>query len=91
MALRSGVSVDDVVRQLNGITCCPIWDSGRMVRSAPDAVALVLEQYANKDRVVSSSRNGHQNGYGCMECGSQTVIHEEGCVKCTSCGASKCG
>ena len=27
----------------------------------------------------------------CLECGSQTIIFQEGCKKCTSCGSSKCG
>ena len=45
LALRSGVSVQDVVEQLKGITCCPFWDEGTMVRSGPDAVALALQRY----------------------------------------------
>ena len=45
LALRSGVGVDDVVEQLKGITCCPFWDEGTLVRSAPDAVALALQRY----------------------------------------------
>ena len=46
LALRSGISARDVVTQLRGITCCPAWDNGTLVRSGPDAVALVLENYA---------------------------------------------
>ena len=45
LALRSGVSVHDVVEQLKGITCCPFWDEGTLVRSGPDAVALALQRY----------------------------------------------
>ena len=45
LALRSGVGVDDVVEQLKGITCCPFWDEGTLVRSGPDAVALALQRY----------------------------------------------
>ncbi len=45
LALRSGVSVEDVVEQLRGITCCPFWDEGTLVRSGPDAVALALQRY----------------------------------------------
>ena len=45
LALRSGVDIKDVVAQLKGITCCPAWDSGVLVRSAPDAVALALERH----------------------------------------------
>ncbi|MDE2843776.1 MAG: TSCPD domain-containing protein, partial [Chloroflexota bacterium] len=45
LALRSGVGVNDVVEQLRGITCCPFWDEGTLVRSGPDAVALALQRY----------------------------------------------
>ena len=45
LALRSGVSPQAVVYHLKGITCCPAWDQGTLVRSGPDAVALVLERY----------------------------------------------
>ena len=45
LALRSGVGVNDVVEQLKGITCCPFWDEGTLVRSGPDAVALALQRY----------------------------------------------
>ena len=47
LALRSGVSPEQVAAQLQGITCCPAWDQGHLVRSAPDAVALVLNRYVN--------------------------------------------
>ena len=44
LALRSGIDAQEVVAQLRGITCCPAWDGGVLVRSGPDAVALALEQ-----------------------------------------------
>ena len=44
LALRSGLAKDQIVEQLRGITCCPAWDDGTMVRSAPDAVALALSR-----------------------------------------------
>ena len=45
LALRSGVDPNNIVEQLRGITSEPVWDSGRLVRSAPDAVALVLSRH----------------------------------------------
>jgi ribonucleoside-diphosphate reductase alpha chain len=45
LALRSGIEPGNVVDQLRGITCCPAWDSGTLVRSSPDAVALALERH----------------------------------------------
>jgi len=47
LALRSGIDPEQVVEQLSGITCCPQWDDGTLVRSAPDAVALVISKHAH--------------------------------------------
>ena len=44
LALRSGIDPKNVIEQLRGITCCPAWDSGTLVRSSPDAVALAIER-----------------------------------------------
>ncbi len=49
LSLRSGVDIKEVITQLRGITCCPAWDNGVLVRSAPDAVALALERHANME------------------------------------------
>ena len=49
LALRAGVDIDAIVQQLRGITCCPFWDNGVMVRSAPDAVALALSKHAHSE------------------------------------------
>ena len=45
MALRAGVDPNQIIDHLQGITDEPVWDSGRLVRSAPDAVALVLSRH----------------------------------------------
>ena len=45
LVLRSGIDPDAVLEQLRGITCCPAWDEGTLVRSGPDAVALALERH----------------------------------------------
>jgi ribonucleoside-diphosphate reductase alpha chain len=79
LALRSGIDPGTVVGQLRGITCCPAWDSGTLVRSSPDAVALALErnpfgatgapalpaQGGVQMHLVSRSKtNGNGNGHG---------------------------
>ena len=45
LALRAGVDPDQLVQHLRGITDNPVWDAGTLVRSAPDAVALVLSRH----------------------------------------------
>jgi len=32
-----------------------------------------------------------KKGTVCSECGADALVYEEGCLKCTSCGYSKCG
>ena len=49
LALRSGIDARQVIDQLRGITCCPAWDQGTLVRSGPDAVALALERHLTED------------------------------------------
>ena len=62
LALRSGIDPHHVIEQLRGITCCPAWDSGTLVRSSPDAVALALERHlaAHEDDSIESARSGVQ-------------------------------
>ena len=78
LALRSGIDPSAVLEQLRGITCCPAWDDGTLVRSGPDAVALALERqtYGSDSRAVHNSQavqmafapevvhNGNGNGNG---------------------------
>ncbi|GIS82567.1 MAG: hypothetical protein CM1200mP15_11990 [Dehalococcoidia bacterium] len=49
LALRSGVDPQEIVSHLRGITCCPAWDEGTLVRSAPDAVALAVERHLGQN------------------------------------------
>lgn len=46
LALRSGIKVDSVLKQLSGIRCpSPLWQNGEMVLSCSDAIAKALRQY----------------------------------------------
>ena len=45
LALRSGIEPNQIIEHLRGITCCPVWDEGTLVRSTPDAVVLVLSHH----------------------------------------------
>ena len=50
LALRSGVDPDQLVEQLKGITCDPVWDGGTLVRSPADAVSLALSRHLREER-----------------------------------------
>lgn len=50
LALRSGVSLDEIVSQLKGIRCpSPIWQNGKMILSCSDAIATALLSYQDSD------------------------------------------
>ena len=106
LALRSGVDPRHIIEQLRGITCCPAWDSGTLVRSSPDAVALALERHVTTEageRVQPApgavqmellSRAG-SNGNGhtpAKKCPdcNTPIVYQEGCLMCVACGWNKC-
>ena len=50
LALRSGVDVASVVKQMKGIRCPSIaWDNGKSILSCADAIAGVLEKHIGAD------------------------------------------
>ncbi len=49
LALRSGIDVQAVMKQLHGIRCpSPVWEKGGMVLSCPDAICKAVEKYMEK-------------------------------------------
>ncbi len=85
LALRSGVKIDSIIKQLIGIRCpSPAWQNGKIVLSCPDAIAQVLKGLTNSDFVERGTMM-----CVCPECGS-VMSHEEGCLICHACGFSKC-
>jgi ribonucleoside-diphosphate reductase alpha chain len=85
LALRSGISMGSVIRQLSGIRCpSPAWVNGHQVLSCPDAIGRVIGNYTQ----IETSENGSHMG-SCPDCGGQ-VVHENGCLNCHSCGFSRC-
>ena len=70
LALRSGIDPSAVLEQLRGITCCPAWDDGTLVRSGPDAVALALERQTHG----SDSRTVH-HGEAVQMAFAPEVVH----------------
>ena len=103
LALRSNIRLEAIIRQLKGIRCqSPMWHKGQMITSCGDAVGRALENflatYKNGDirQVTINSDEGaisfstlKPNVALCPDCGS-SVEHAEGCLKCPSCGWSKC-
>ena len=60
LTLRSGIDPGQVVDQLKGITCDPVWDNGTLVRSIPDAVALVLGRHLQEQSTPEQAATSGQ-------------------------------
>jgi ribonucleoside-diphosphate reductase alpha chain len=85
LALRSGVKVESIIRQLMGIRCpSPVWQNGEQVVSCVDAIAKILNRQAEANIDYVFDVMG-----ACPDCGA-TVEHEGGCIVCRSCGFSRC-
>lgn len=91
LALRNGIDVERIVRQIKGIGGeHQRFSTGELMLSVPDAIAKVLEEnYLSKDKYITNDSIDllQQN---CPECGEQ-IVTQEGCLHCKSCGWSKCG
>ena len=95
LALRSGVSPEEVIDQLRGIRCPnPAWYNGTSVLSCADAVAQMIAQQieAHGERVPHHIAASSQMNLApeCPECGGMLQL-AEGCMLCPACGYSQCG
>ncbi len=103
LCLRSNVDSNSIIKQLQGIRCpSPMWHKGEVVTSCADGVAKSLitfnninnntmgkiEEINNLSSQVTAN-SGKTKIMTCPECGSP-IEHSEGCLKCPSCGWSKC-
>jgi ribonucleoside-diphosphate reductase alpha chain len=92
LALRSGVDVAQVVKQLRGIRCPSIaWEQGKSILSCADAIASVLEKHIHGDARPQMEDYGLAKNLAgqCPEC-SNMLVYSEGCYHCPACGYTKC-
>jgi len=84
----------EVVDQLSGIGGGrPMGFGPHRVRSLPDAIAQVLADHigsASTYRGASEVQDDGEPGDLCPTCGQATLVAQEGCRKCYSCGFSEC-
>ncbi len=84
IALQYGVPAEAIVKTLRGINGGMYGSyQGRMVASKADLIAVALETAGTPAPALART--------DCPEnCGGE-LVREEGCVKCYTCGYSKCG
>ncbi|NLF75337.1 MAG: adenosylcobalamin-dependent ribonucleoside-diphosphate reductase [Chloroflexi bacterium] len=96
--------VKEIVRQLSGIGGMRSIGFGpQRVSSLPDGVAQVLQEYLDEseedeplqappvpETQLALPIKTAKLGDLCPECGAATLVKEEGCSKCYSCGFSEC-
>ena len=76
--LRYGMPVDQVLKLVGSLEL-----DSQSINTWKMGVERALKKYLP---------NGTQaSGQKCPKCGQETLIYQEGCLICTSCGTSKCG
>jgi ribonucleoside-diphosphate reductase alpha chain len=90
----------EVVNQLSGIGGGrPLGFGPNRILSLPDGVARVLAEYLGQHDLPGDEGHGPQPeatqlafrlGDLCPDCGQASLVEEEGCRKCYSCGYSEC-
>ncbi|MBE6310253.1 MAG: adenosylcobalamin-dependent ribonucleoside-diphosphate reductase [Bacteroidales bacterium] len=76
--LRYGMPIDQVLKLVSSLEL-----DSKSINTWKMGVERALKKYLP---------NGMKaNGQTCPNCGQETLIYQEGCLICTSCGTSKCG
>jgi ribonucleoside-diphosphate reductase alpha chain len=95
--LQEGGDIKNVIGTLKGIKGKYVsWDEGTQLQSIPDAIAkaleiLTLNHVVKESSIPSGAGQGSQRqGAACPECREPTLVFENGCYRCNSCGYSKC-
>lgn len=76
--LRYGMPIDQVVKLVQGLEL-----NSETINTWKNGVERALKKYLPNETEAK--------GQKCPVCGLETLIYQEGCMKCTNCGASKCG
>lgn len=100
LAIRGGISIEDITEQLEGTHSCPSYmlarGQGKKVspgRSCASAIAKQLNKVKselNQRCGGCSERTNASRGKICEMCGEATLERAEGCLVCRNCGAARC-
>jgi ribonucleoside-diphosphate reductase alpha chain len=94
LALRSGVSIDSIIKQVKGIRCpSPAWGEGGSILSCPDAIGRALERYTkdgmsyrqhHKVKAAVAQQMIANSSSDCAKGGSKNLLGL--CPECPDCG-----
>jgi ribonucleoside-diphosphate reductase alpha chain len=76
--LRYGMPIDQVLKLVGGLEL-----DSTSINTWKNGVERTLKKYMPNGAPAS--------GQKCPQCGAETLVYQEGCLICTSCGTSKCG
>lgn len=76
--LRYGMPIDQVVKLVQGLEL-----NSETINTWKNGVERALKKYLPNETEAK--------GQKCPVCSLETLVYQEGCMKCTNCGASKCG
>lgn len=76
--LRYGMPIDQVLKLVAGLEL-----NSQSINTWKMGVERALKKYLPNGTQASGQR--------CPNCGQETLVYQEGCLICTSCGTSKCG
>ena len=76
--LRYGMPIDQVLKLVSGLEL-----DSQSINTWKMGVERALKKYLPNGTKASGQR--------CPNCGNETLVYQEGCLICTSCGTSKCG
>jgi len=76
--LRYGMPIDQVIKLVSGLEL-----DSETINTWKNGVERALKRYLPNETEAK--------GQKCPVCGVESLVFEEGCLKCRNCGASKCG
>lgn len=75
--LRYGMPIDQVIKLVQGLEL-----NSESINTWKNGVERALKKYV---------ADGMEAKGKCPNCGSETLVYQEGCLRCTTCGNTKCG
>lgn len=76
--LRYGMPIDQVIKLVQGLEL-----DSETINTWKNGVERALKKYLPNGSEIK--------GQKCPVCEQETLVYQEGCLKCNNCGASKCG